>query len=169
MPPRKPATDAAPEPAVPGRPPISRAFLLTQIGTHAASRFAERMAALDLLPQHAGVLRLMAGAAGGISQRRLGEMLGVFPSRMVALVDDLEKRGFVERRDDPTDRRSYALHLTEQGTRALKDIGKLAREHDEEICAGLNPTEREQLMALLSRLAAQLGLAPGVHPGYRRL
>jgi DNA-binding MarR family transcriptional regulator len=127
------------------------------------------MAALDLLPQHAGVLRLMAGASGGISQRRLGAMLGVFPSRMVALVDDLEKRGLVERRDDPSDRRSYALRLTETGTRTLKDIGRLAREHDEEICAGLNATEREQLMTLLTRLAAQLGLSPGVHPGYRRL
>jgi DNA-binding MarR family transcriptional regulator len=157
------------EPSSPGRPPISRAFLLTQIGTHAASRFAERMSALDLLPQHAGVLRLMAGVGGGISQRRLGEMLGVFPSRMVALVDELEKRGLVERRDDPEDRRSYALHLTEPGTRALKEIGRLAREHDEEICAGLNAGEREQLMALLTRLAADLGLTPGVHPGYRRL
>jgi hypothetical protein len=52
---------------------------------------------------------------------------------------------------------------------AREEQGRLAREHDEEICAGLNASEREQLMALLTRLAAQLGLSPGVHPGYRRL
>jgi DNA-binding MarR family transcriptional regulator len=168
---RVPTKRARPDRGVdagPPRPPVSCAFLLAQIGAHAGGRFAERLAAVDLQPQHAGVLRLI-GASGGLSQRRLGEMLGVFPSRTVALVDELETRGLVERRDEPADRRSYALHLTERGTQALRDIGRVAREHDEAICAGLTGPEREQLMALLTRLAAQLGLTPGVHPGYRRL
>ena len=166
--PKKTRGIQGPEPG-PLRPPMSRAFLLAQIGAHAAARFAERMAALDLQPQHAGVLRLIASAPAGISQRRLGEQLGVFPSRMVALLDDLENRGLVERRDDPADRRSYTVHFTERGQQALRDIGKVAREHDEAICAGLGAQEREQLTTLLTRIAAQQGLTPGVHPGFRRL
>ena len=170
MRPTKPPSDpGGPPPQGAPRPPVSRAFLLAQIGAHAAARFAERMAALDLQPQHAGVLRLIAGTPDGISQRRLGERLGVFPSRMVALLDDLEGRGLVERRDDPTDRRSYAVHLTERGQQALRDIGRVAREHDEAVCAALGPQEREQLTALLTRIAAQQGLTPGVHPGFRQV
>jgi DNA-binding MarR family transcriptional regulator len=166
VPPKKarPDPDAA---VAPPRPPISCAFLLAQIGAYAAGRFAERLAAVELQPQHAGVLRLI-GMSGGLSQRRLGEMLGVFPSRTVALVDELETRGLVERRDEPADRRSYALHLTERGTQALRDIGRIAREHDEAVCAGLSAPEREQLKVLLTRVAADQGLTPGVHPGYRR-
>src|SRR5262249_14858480 len=145
------------------RHPLSAAFLLAQVGAHGAARFAERLGALGLQPPHAGVLRLIA-QSGGISQRRLGELLGIFPSRMVALLDDLEKRGLIERRDEPTDRRSYAVHLTEAGNQALRDIGRIAREHDDAICAGLSPQEREQLTALLTRVAARQGLTPGVHP-----
>jgi DNA-binding MarR family transcriptional regulator len=153
----------------PSRPiPRSAAFLLAQIGAHGAARFAERLAVLKLMPQHAGIMRLIA-ESGGISQRRLGEMLGVFPSRMVVLVDELEKRKLVERRDEPTDRRSYALHLTEAGNQALRDIGRIARDHNDAICDGLDPREREQLTALLARIAAKQELTSGVHPGYRKL
>jgi DNA-binding MarR family transcriptional regulator len=143
------------------------AFLLAQVGAHAAARFAERLAPLRLAPQHAGILRVV-GEAAGLSQRALGERLGVLPSRLVALVDELEARGLVERRDDPEDRRSYALHLTPGGAEALAEIGRVARAHGESICAALAEPERAQLAALLGRVAEQQGLLPGVHPGWRR-
>ena len=81
---------------VPTSRPSSTAFLLTQIGAHAASRFAARLASLDLLPQHAGVLRLL-GQSSGISQQELAGKLGMHASRLVGLVDTLEKRSLVER------------------------------------------------------------------------
>ena len=146
----------------------SLAFLLAQVGAHAAMRFAERLAPLKLAPQHAGILRLI-GATAGQSQRALGERLGILPSRLVALVDELEARGLVERRDDPDDRRSYALHLTEAGHAMLRDIGRIAREHGESLCAALSEEERQGLAALLTRIADEQGLVPGVHPGFRRL
>ncbi len=143
------------------------AFLLAQVGALAAARFAERLAPLGLAPQHAGLLRLI-GATAGQSQRALGDRLGILPSRLVVLVDELEERGLVERRDEPGDRRSYALHLTEAGRTMLGEVGHLAREHGESICSGLEPEERRQLAALLARIADRQGLVPGVHPGYRR-
>jgi DNA-binding MarR family transcriptional regulator len=154
-----------------GRPPGeggvgSVAFLLAQVGAHAATRFAERLAPLKLAPQHAGVLRLV-GATAGLSQRALAERLGVLPSRLVLLVDDLEARGLVERRDDPDDRRSYALHLTGPGRATLAELGRVAREHGESLCAALSADERRQLAALLARIAGEQGLTPGVHPGYK--
>jgi DNA-binding MarR family transcriptional regulator len=144
----------------------SVAFLLAQLGAHAASRFAERLAPLKLAPHHAGLLRLI-GAAAGMSQRALGQRLGILPSRVVALVDELESRGLVERRDDPGDRRTYALHLTAAGRRALGKVARVAREHGEALCSTLSPEKRRQLASLLARVAEQQGLAPGVHPGFR--
>jgi DNA-binding MarR family transcriptional regulator len=150
------------------RHPQSTAFLLAQVGAHAAAKFAERLAALDLVPSHAGTLRLIR-ASSGISQQELSSRLGVAPSRLVALVDELEGRGLVERRESAGDRRAHSLHLTRRGIEVLESIGKIARAHDDATCAALTAAERETLGTLLGRIADQQGLTPGVHPGFSRL
>lgn len=148
--------------------PRSTAFLLAQVGARAAALFATRLQELDLVPAHAGTLRAIAGNAG-ISQQSLAALLGMVPSRLVSLLDELEKRGLVERRDHPDDRRVYAIHLTDKGARAMADIGRLARAHDDAVCAPLSEKEREVLWSLLSRIADEHHLAPGVHPGFAHL
>jgi DNA-binding MarR family transcriptional regulator len=148
--------------------PQSAAFLLAQVGAHAAAKFAERLAVLDLAPAHAGTLRIIHGSSG-ISQQALSSMLGLPPSRLVLLVDELEERGLVERRDRSEDRRAYALHLTRKGSEIVEAISKVAREHDMAICSALTSSERETLGGLLRRIADDQGLTPGVHPGFSRL
>src|ERR1700760_1411300 len=101
------------------------AFLLAQVGAHAAARFAERLEPLGLKPPHAGILRVIR-QADGLSQQALGEKLGMFPSRLVGVLDELERRGLVERRDNPSDRRSYALHLTDAGRDVCEQIDRIS-------------------------------------------
>src|SRR5215472_12439347 len=79
------------------------AFLLAQLGHHAASLFAEQVATVELSPPHAGILRAIA-AEPGRSQQALSAQLGMLPSRIVVYVDELEQRGYVERRRNPEDR-----------------------------------------------------------------
>ncbi|MGH7553402.1 MAG: MarR family winged helix-turn-helix transcriptional regulator [Longimicrobiales bacterium] len=99
----------------------------------------------------------------------VGETLRVFPSRLVTLIDELEGRGFIERRNHPHDRRSYALYLTDQGREIFKAIGRVAREHQDRLCRALDEEERARLTSLLQRIAEDQGLSPGVHPGFSRL
>jgi DNA-binding MarR family transcriptional regulator len=146
----------------------SAAWLLAQVGGHAAALFAARLFALGLAPAHAGILRVIAQEEG-LSQRRLARQLGILPSRLVSLMDELQSRGLIERRDSAEDRRVYALYLTDQGRAALGEIGRLAREHDSVLCAAIGDEERKLLVDLLRRIADQQGLKPGVHPGFRRL
>jgi DNA-binding MarR family transcriptional regulator len=138
-------------------------FLLTQLGTHAHRRFAERLAELDLHPRHFGMLSHLA-ASEGQSQQALSSALGVHRSAVVALVDDLEQRGLAERRRDPVDRRAYTLYLTPSGRNLLADLQQMAKEHEAELLSGLGAAERSQLVSLLQRVAESQGLAPGVHP-----
>jgi DNA-binding MarR family transcriptional regulator len=145
--------------------PRSTAFLLAQIGARAAALFATRLQGLELVPAHAGTLRAIAHN-GGISQQALASLLGMVPSRLVPLLDELEKRGLVERRNHPDDRRVYALYLTEKGSRTMADIGRAARAHDDAVCAPLSEKERELLWSMLSRIADDQELTPGVHPGF---
>ncbi|MFD8141957.1 MarR family winged helix-turn-helix transcriptional regulator [Streptomyces sp. NPDC059708] len=150
----------------PAAGPRGAAFLLAQIGAHAAGRFAERVAALGLTPADVGLLRMIAGRPGR-SQRALAEDLGVVPSRVVRLIDDLEGKGLVERRRSAEDRRNHELHLTAEGGRTLGEVSRAATAHEDALLAALDPEQRGQLLALLGRVAAEQELTPGVHPGYR--
>ncbi|WP_422927874.1 MarR family winged helix-turn-helix transcriptional regulator [Singulisphaera sp. PoT] len=142
-------------------------FLLSQVGAHSAATFADRLGPLGLNPPHVGILRVVE-QADGLSQQALGEKLGMFPSRLVQILDDLEKRGLVERRDNPSDRRSYALHLTDAGRETLAKIEVVTQEHRDALVAALDESERAQLAGFLSRIAAEQKLQPGIHPGMRK-
>ena len=126
------------------------------------------MAPLELGPPHAGILRAI-GVSEGMSQKALAQLLGIVPSRLVELLDELGARGLVERRDDEEDRRVYALHLTRKGVQTLEAIGRVAEEHQQALLAALTPEERATLASLLQRVADQQGLVRGVHPGFSRL
>lgn len=144
------------------------AFLLAQVGAHAASQFAERLRVMDLTPADAGILRMLRVAAG-LSQQELAGRLRIHPSRLVAMLDRLEKQGLVERRANVEDRRLYSLHLTTGGEEALVGIGRIAREHQEALLAGLDAEQRGRLGELLLWIADEQGLARGVHPGYQKM
>ena len=151
-----------------GRKRTDIAFLVAQLGAYAAERFGERAAALDFTRPQAGLLRLISREPGQ-SQQAVARRLGTPPSRLVALVDDLEQRGLIERRRNPGDRRNYALHPTAAGERAMAALSQVSLEHEQAISAPLTEAERAQLSKLLGKLAAAHGLVPGIHPGYRTL
>ena len=148
--------------------PSGAAFLLAQLGAHAAYRFAERIAVLGISPPHAGILRLVA-ATPSCNQQALAKRLGVLPSRMVILIDELTEKGLVERKRSTKDRRHSELVLTKRGRRMLEKLSKLAAEHEADLCAGLTAEERNTLAALGRKIVQQQGLTPDVYPGYRKL
>lgn len=146
--------------------PSTLAFLLSQVGIHASRRFAERIAAVDLNPPLFRVLNLVA-AAEGRSQQAIAAAIEIPPSRMVALVDELEQRGLVERRPDLKDRRVRALFLTRAGKRRLARGREIAEQHEEELTAGMNAADRKRLVGLLQKIVDEQALGKGVHPGLK--
>jgi DNA-binding MarR family transcriptional regulator len=156
-----------------GRDPASGdgfAYLLVQLGFHLAGRFAEQLAPLGLEPRHFGMLTRLA-ANEGRSQQAIGELMGLNPTRMVFLVDELEKRGLVERRRNPADRRSHALYLTDRGWATLREAQQVSARHAGQVGASLTGAQRRQLTGLLRRLADEQGITgeglPGPPPGPR--
>jgi DNA-binding MarR family transcriptional regulator len=161
--------------ASPPRPPLtagelppSVAFLLSRLGFEVGRELGEALGELGLERREFGLLRLLA-AQQGHSQRALGAMLRIPPNRMVTLVDGLEKKGYVERRPHPEDRRAYAMALTEAGNAALRSAFQAAFAVEAHTCEPLDAGEREQLLALLTKLAeariADGGTPPELHPG----
>jgi DNA-binding MarR family transcriptional regulator len=161
----RPNVTSAPGDGVSGdHAPRSLAFLLSQVGVHASRRFAERLEAIDLQPPLFRVMNVV-DASEGLSQQAIGEAIRAPASRMVTIVDELERRGLVERRPNPDDRRVHALHLTPAGRRLLARGRRIAKEHEAELTKGMSKADRERLVALLRQIVDGSELGPGVHPG----
>src|SRR5664279_969182 len=76
----------------------------------------------DLSPSQFNVLNLLYPNPGGLSQTDLSRQLIMHRSNLTGLVDRLEKRGLVARREVVADRRAYSVVLTAAGTRLLREI-----------------------------------------------
>jgi DNA-binding MarR family transcriptional regulator len=96
----------------------------------------------------------------GLKQTEVGAALGFKRANFVAMCDELETRGLIERRVQATDRRSYALHLTRKGKTLIARLHEVNEAHEARLIAEIGEEGHEQLLAMLSRLAA---LASG-HP-----
>ena len=148
---------------VAGQPWATVGFLLSQLGAANARWFHQTLAPIGLEPRQFAILRFVAMAEGQ-SQQALGDSLQIAPSRMVALIDELEARGLMERRPNPSDRRARALHLTDGGRKALETAMERAMDHEAQLCEPLGEGERQLLIDMLQRIAAAQGLTAGVHP-----
>jgi DNA-binding MarR family transcriptional regulator len=89
---------------------------------------------------------------GTLSQQGLAEAIRCDRTTMVAIVDRLEGSGYVERRRNPSDRRAYALEITDRGREALSAASALVEGVEDEFLAPLSAGERSSLRDLLRRL-----------------
>jgi DNA-binding MarR family transcriptional regulator len=137
-------------------------FAISTTGYEIARQFTELLAPFGLEPRDFGLLQNVA-ASEGDSQQAIGERLHIAPSRMVAFIDSLEQRGLLERRQNPNDRRARALFLTAEGRDVLARAFRAAGELDRAASRDLSPGEREQLLELLARVGAHVGVPRDVH------
>jgi DNA-binding MarR family transcriptional regulator len=163
------AGSTQPAPAPDSAPPFhSVGFTISTVGYAVSRRFHEALAPLELEPREFALLRAV-GVAEGQSQHAIGERLQIPASRMVAFIDALEGRGLIERRHNPEDRRTRALHLTDAGHELLALALARAVEYEQGLCAGLSDAERAQLLELLQRVGAQLGVPSGAQAAHAAL
>ena len=114
------------------------------------TRFAEAIEPLGLTTALFALLNVLGTREGAI-QQELGAAMGIDPSTMVSLIDQLEAAGLARRRPRPTDRRAREVVITPKGRRALERARELAMQVEAEVLGGLSGAERRQLLALLRR------------------
>jgi DNA-binding MarR family transcriptional regulator len=91
---------------------------------------------------------------GASAQQTLLDVVGIDPSNLVGLLNELEDAGLILRRRDRSDRRRGVIELSRKGERALRAVDRALEAVDAEVLATLTPDEREQLHGLLSRAAS---------------
>jgi MarR family transcriptional regulator, lower aerobic nicotinate degradation pathway regulator len=117
---------------------------------------AEALESLGLSTALFALLNVL-GTRDGAIQQELGAAMGIDPSTMVSLIDQLEAAGLAKRRPRPTDRRAREVVITPKGRRALRQARQLALQVEDDVLRGLTAAERRQLLTLLRRA---LGSAP---------
>lgn len=144
-------------PAGPDAPPLAQhaGYLLIKLGEITLEAAERALRPLDLRARHFNVMT-MAAANPALSQQDLSKLLGVDPTIMVALVDDLERQGLVRRERSPSDRRRYVLRLTPAGRQALQQGFSAIQEAEDVLLAPLSAREADTLKTLAARVLAPL-------------
>ncbi|QGK70148.1 winged helix DNA-binding protein [Allosaccharopolyspora coralli] len=128
-------------------------FLLSRASGVLARSASEALAPLGLRVRSYSLLDLAGEDEHGVTQRRLAATMGLDPSQIVSLVDDLERRGLVMRAADPTDRRNKLIVTTEAGQRVRQDARARIAEAEGEPLQELAPPDLDRLRGLLRQIA----------------
>ncbi|HEX8053729.1 MAG TPA: MarR family transcriptional regulator [Thermoleophilaceae bacterium] len=133
-------------------PPVAEfaGQLLFRLWRASHTRVADALATVGLTPSSFALLNVI-GAREGAIQQQLGAAMGIDPSTMVALIDELEREGLAQRRPSPTDRRARRIVITAKGRRRRERARKLVADTEDEVLHGLTAAERDELLALLRR------------------
>src|SRR3954468_18273285 len=130
----------------------SNTFLLKRLGFAAKDRSIPAYEREGVHPYHFAIL-IALDQGSHETQGAIADALGYDRGQLVGLLDELEERGYLERRRDPNDRRRHLVQLTADGKRKLRRLRALAREIEDEFLSPLSGPERDELHALLLRLA----------------
>ena len=154
----RPTRDKDSAPRRRGRVEVDYGMLTELVGYHLRCAqsavfddFMRTMVKDGVTPGQFAVLVLI-GSNPGASQSTIAKAIGVERSTMVAVIDGLEERGLVDRRVSKTDKRSYALRLTEEGAALTASLRKRVRDHERRIVSGLSGEEKRTLIGLLRRI-----------------
>ncbi len=112
----------------------------------------KELAPLGLTFAQSRVLRILARRGEPMRMGDLAARFEVAPRSTTSMIDSLETLSLVERRADPTDRRSVLVGLTPDGVALMERMGKLRRASAEALFGRLEPARQQQLLDILTVL-----------------
>lgn len=87
----------------------------------------------------------LAHAGGGLTQRELAERIGIDGSSLVRLLDQHTGAGWIERREDPQDRRAWRLYLTREGRAMARRIQAVIERVESDMLAGVDAAQLQAM------------------------
>jgi DNA-binding MarR family transcriptional regulator len=126
-------------------------FYNWKIWLDARRRLDAALAPLNLRARDFWMLAI--AGAGDVAQHEIAEMCGLDPSSIVAVLDAMERRGWLRRRRNPRDRRIQWIQRTAAGDRLFARALPLAERTEADQLAVLSAAHRRQLVAAVRRLA----------------
>ena len=129
-----------------------------------AALMAQALEPYGVHPRELGVLSVIAADGAERSQNELASAVGMDRTTMVAVIDELESRGLVERRRSARDRRRNVVTLTDAGGTCLRDAERARAEAESAYLAPLDPDAARALTEALRVLYHAHADLRGGHP-----
>ncbi|MGH8539216.1 MAG: MarR family winged helix-turn-helix transcriptional regulator [Stenotrophobium sp.] len=135
-------------------------FLLKDVSRLSSLNFEREATGLDLTLAQCKVL-IYLQRHEGVTQVQLAYLTDTDPMTLVRILDRMERDGWIERQADPADRRARRLYMKSAALPVVKEIWRIADRARAAALSGLSAAEREQLIALLGRVHANLAALTG--------
>ena len=126
-------------------------LLMIKLGRITMHRFTEALKPFGIRPRHVAAL-IELRDQGELTQQALCGQLHLDPTNVVAVLNELEKRGYAKRRRDPEDRRRHLVEVSKKGLAVIDKVSHVMDGVEEELLDGLEPAEREQFEGLLTSI-----------------
>src|SRR3954447_5554129 len=131
-------------------------LLMIKLGRITMHRFAEALEPFGIRPRHVGAL-IELRDRGELTQQSLCGQLHLDPTNLVAILNELEEKGYAMRRRDPEDRRRHLVEVSPKGIAVIEKVSEVMDRVEDELLDGLEPVEREQLEGVLTSIWERSG------------
>src|SRR6266513_5410895 len=141
------------------RPGIAQQWptlLMIKLGRITMHRFTEALEPFGLRPRHLAAL-IELRDRGELTQQSLCGQLHLDPTNLVAILNELEERGYATRRRDPDDRRRHLVEVSKKGIAVIEKVSEVMDGVEAELLEGFEPAEREQFEGLLTAIWERAG------------
>src|SRR5215213_128276 len=131
-------------------------LLMIKLGRITAHRFTQALEPYGIRPRHVAALVELRDR-GELPQQLLCGQLHLDPTNLVAILNELEERGYATRRRDPDDRRRHLVEVSQKGLAVIDEVSQVMDGVETDLLDGLEPGEREQLEGLLTSIWERSG------------
>jgi DNA-binding MarR family transcriptional regulator len=131
-------------------------LLMIKLGRITMHRFSEALEPFGIRPRHVAAL-IELRDRGELTQQTLCGQLHLDPTNLVAILNELEQRGYATRRRDPGDRRRHLVEVSKKGIAVIDKVTEVMDGVEADLLDGLGPAERRQLEGLLTSIWERSG------------
>jgi MarR family transcriptional regulator, lower aerobic nicotinate degradation pathway regulator len=131
-------------------------LLMIKLGRITMHRFAEALEPFGIRPRHVAAL-IELRDRGELTQQTLCGRLHLDPTNLVAILNELEQRGYATRRRDPEDRRRHLVEVSKKGIAVIEKVSEVMDGVEDDLLDGFEPAERAQLEGLLTSVWERSG------------
>jgi DNA-binding MarR family transcriptional regulator len=131
-------------------------LLMIKLGRITVHRFTEALEPFGIRPRHVAAL-IELRDSGELPQQSLCGQLHLDPTNLVAILNELEERGYATRRRDPEDRRRHLVEVSKKGLAVIEEVSEVMDGVEDDLLDGLDPAEREQLEGVLTSIWERSG------------
>src|SRR5947207_7336169 len=131
-------------------------LLMIKLGRITMHRFSEALEPFGIRPRHVAAL-IELRDRGELTQQSLCGQLHLDPTNLVAILNELEQRGYATRRRDPKDRRRHLVEVSKKGIAVIEKVSEVMDGVENDLLDGLELAEREQLEGLLTAIWERSG------------